>query len=334
MRVWLAEHGEPEPLIIETSGSTGTPKRVVLSRSAVLASVGATTRRLGAEGCWLLTLPPAYVAGVQVIVRSLVAGHEPVIVSEHASFAAAYAVLPEGPRFVSVVAAQLTALLEDEADLAALRGCHTVLVGGGSFSPDLRRRTEDLGVNAVATYGSSETAGGCVYDGIPLDGVAVAVAHDGRIRIGGPVLFSKYDGDPTRTAEVLVDGWFHTSDRGEFDDEGRLRVLGRIDDVVVSGGVKVPAGEVSARLLQHPDVSAAAVVGVPDERWGHRVVAVIAAELAPPTLDTLRDFVAATLPRSWAPRQLLVLEALPLLPNGKIDRIALSATAQSAGDGR
>ena len=330
MRAWLAEVEEPPSLIIETSGSTGAPKRVVLSRSAVLASARATERRLGAQGCWLLALPPGYVAGLQVVVRSLLAGREPVIVAEHVvaerpSFAAAFAAAGSGPVFVSLVAAQVPGLLENDDDLTALRGCHTVLVGGGPFSPALRRRTEELGVNTVATYGSSETAGGCVYDGLPLDGVAVAVAEDGRIRIGGPTLFSGYDGDPTLTADSLVDGWFLTSDRGEFDTTGRLRVLGRLDDVVVSGGVNVPTSAVSARLLELPGVTSAAVLGVPDDRWGQRVVAVVASTQRPGlTLDAVRDFVTADLPRAWAPHQLVILDALPLLPNGKLDRLRLA----------
>jgi o-succinylbenzoate---CoA ligase len=338
IRAWLAEVEEPAALTIETSGSTGKPKQVMLARSAVLASARATVRRLGTEGRWLLALSPAYVAGVQVIVRSLLAGQEPVIVAEHPSFAAAFLAAGGGPIFVSLVAAQLPELLDDEDDLTALRGCHTVLVGGGPFSHQLRRRTEDLGVNAVATYGSSETAGGCVYDGLPLDGVAVAVAADGRIRIGGPTLFSGYAGDPALTAASLADGWFLTSDRGEFEASGRLRVLGRLDDVVVSGGVNVPTGEVTDRLRRHPGVSAAAVLGVPDDRWGQRVVAVVVPTNTPaPTLDAVREFVAADLPRAWAPHQLLVLDALPLLPNGKLDRVQLRAAASAdaaRGSGR
>lgn len=328
LRVWLAASEEPEPLIIETSGSTGTPKRVVLSRPAILASVAATTRRLGAEGCWLLTLPATYVAGLQVVVRSLVAGFEPALVADHPSFAAAYDAAPEVPRFVSLVSAQLPGLLDDATDLDALRECHTVLLGGGRIDPELRARAEDEGVNVIATYGSSETAGGCVYDGVPLDGVAVAVAEDGRIRIAGPTLFKGYDGEPSLTRDSLIDGWFLTSDRGEFDDEGRLRVLGRIDEVVVSGGVNVASSQVAERLRQHPRVTQAAVVGVPDERWGQRVVAVVVSTEGA-ALEELRDFVAEAMPRSWAPRQLVVLGQLPMLPNGKIDRLGLIRIAEA-----
>ena len=172
----------------------------------------------------------------------------------------------------------------------------------------------------VATYGSAETAGGCVYDGLPLDGVAVGIGVDGRIRIAGPTLFEGYDGDPALTAEVLVDGWFLTADAGRFDEDGRLQVLGRLDDMVVSGGVKVPAAAVAARLREHPDVIAAEVGGVPDDEWGQRVVAWVVGRLS---LDEARAWVAEVHPRSWAPREVVVLDALPMLANGKVDRVNL-----------
>ena len=318
---WLAAD-DPAPWVVETSGSTGAPKRVVLSRAAVLASVGASARRLGATGRWLLALPAAYVAGLQVVCRSLVAGHAPVLLDRHDSFAAATAAMGPGDRFVSLVPTQLHRLLDTDAD--ALRGFHTVLLGGGPIDPALRRRAADAGVRVVATYGSAETAGGCVYDGYALDGVAVALEADGRIRIAGPTLFEGYAGDPDLTSGVLVDGWFRTADAGRFDEDGRLHVLGRIDDVVVSGGVNVPAPAVAARLREHPGVVAVEVLGVPDEEWGARLVAFV---VGPLSLREARDWVGDVHPRSWAPRQLVALDAIPLLGNGKPDRLALRARA-------
>jgi len=322
---WLAAD-DPGPWVVETSGSTGAPKRVALSRAAVLASVAASARRLGGSGRWLLALPASYVAGVQVVCRSLVAGHEPVLLEDHGSFADAARVSTSSTTdaFVSLVPTQLHRLLETDAD--ALRGFHTVLLGGGPMDPALRRRAADADVRVVATYGSAETAGGCVYDGYALDGVAVALDAGGRIRIGGPTLLEGYDGDPVATAEVLVDGWFLTSDAGRLDEDGRLHVLGRIDDVVVSGGVNVPAPAVAARLREHPDILAAEVLGVPDEEWGNRLVAyVVGASTGSTTerLDELRAWVAEAHPRSWAPRQVVVLDEIPLLANGKPDRLAL-----------
>ena len=309
---WLTAPDEPEPLIVETSGSTGRPKRVVLSRRAVLASVAATERRLGGRGRWALRLPASYVAGVQVIARSLLAGRRPVL--------EAWA----DAEFTSLVPTQLHRMLDDPVDVEALRAMHTVLLGGGPIDPVLRARAEDAGVPVVATYGSAETCGGCVYDGVALDGVAVAIDATGRIRIGGPTLFDGYAGDPALTAEALVDGWFLTSDAGRLDEDGRLRVLGRIDDVVVSGGVNVPTPAVAGRLREHPDVREVEVVGVPDEEWGHRVVAFVVGDL---TLEAAREWVAARHPRSWAPRELVTLAALPLLANGKVDRMNLRERA-------
>jgi O-succinylbenzoic acid--CoA ligase len=319
LEAWLAAPGEPEPVVVETSGSTGRPKRVLLSRRAVLASVRATEARLGGSGPWVLALPVAYVAGLQVACRSLVAGHRPVPLDDHASLADAIAAAGEAP-YLSLVATQLKRALDDPADSAALARCSAVLVGGGPVDRGLRERSRHAGIRAVATYGSAETAGGCVYDGLPLDGVAVAIGVDGRVRIAGPVLFDGYDGDPDLTDQVLVDGWFLTADAGRFDEDGRLQVLGRLDDMVISGGVKVPAGIVAARLREHPAVRAAEVGGVDDEEWGRRVVAWVVGEL---TLDEARDWVAASHPRSWAPRELVLLDELPLLSNGKVDRMAL-----------
>lgn len=318
---WLAAP-DPDPWVVETSGSTGAPKRVQLPRAAVLASVNASAHRLGASGRWLLALPAPYVAGLQVLCRSLVAGHEPVVLDDHDGFTAATAALGTGDRFVSLVPTQLHRLLD--TDLAALRTFHTVLLGGGPIDPALRARAEGAGVHVVATYGSAETAGGCVYDGYPLDGVAVVLGDDARIRIGGPTLFAGYDGDPALSAEVLVDGWFLTSDAGRIDEDGRLQVLGRLDDVVVTGGVNVAAPAVAARLREHPAVAAVEVLGVPDEEWGNRVVAFVVGAVG---IEEARDWVAERHPRSWAPRQLVVLDALPLLANGKPDRLRLRALA-------
>ncbi len=329
---WLGDPSdagaEPEPLVVETSGSTGVPKRVVLSRAAVIASVRATERRLGGSGPWLLALPASYVAGVQVICRSLVAGHSPTLLEEHTSFGEATSALvassPSPDRFVSLVPTQLHRLLDTADGEEALQSYRTVLLGGGPIDPDLRVRAARAGVHVVATYGSAETAGGCVYDGFALDGVALALGPGGRIRIGGPTLFSGYDGDPALSAECLVDGWFLTSDAGRLDEDGRLHVLGRIDDVVVSGGVNVPAPAVAARLREHPAVRAVEVLGVPDEEWGTRVVAFVAGEL---TLEAARDWVAREHPRSWAPRQLVAVDEIPMLANGKPDRLALRELA-------
>ncbi|GAA5144966.1 o-succinylbenzoate--CoA ligase [Nocardioides marinquilinus] len=322
-RAWLdAADDDAPPLVVTTSGSSGRPKRVVLSRRAVLASVAATEARLGTRGRWVLRLPETYVAGLMVVLRSLVAGHEPVGRDDP---------WPDGEGWLtSLVPTQLHRLLDEPDDVAALRRAHTVLLGGGPLDPALRARAEAAGVHVVATYGAAETCGGCVYDGVPLDGVRVAVDDDGRVRLGGPTLFEGYEGNPDLTASTLVDGWFVTADAGRLDADGRLHVLGRLDDVVVSGGVNVPGPAVAARLREHPAVAAAEVLGVPDDEWGHRLVAfVVLRQAREPFLDleAARDWVGEAHPRAWAPRQLVRLDAVPLLENGKPDRLALRRLA-------
>jgi O-succinylbenzoic acid--CoA ligase len=330
MAEWL-RGGGPEHWVVETSGSTGRPKRVMLSREAVKASAAASARRVGASGQWLLTLPDSYVAGANVIARSLLAGHEPVIAAAHGSFADAAAAMTAGPGFVSMVPTQLHRILESGGDdLAALAGFHTLLLGGGPIDPSLRARAEEAGVDVVATYGSAETCGGCVYDATPLDGVGIAIGTDGRVRISGPTLFDGYQGDPEQTANALVDGWFLTSDAGTLDEDGRLRILGRVDDMVITGGVKVPAALVARRLREHPAVTAAEALGTPDDEWGQRLVAFVVGDI---DATVARDWVAAEHPRSWAPREIVMLDEIPLLDNGKPDRqalLALAATNEAA----
>ena len=316
---------DDEPLIVETSGSTGAPKRVVLSRRAVLASVAATAHRLGGEGRWLLALPASYVAGAQVICRSVTAGEPPVLLDDHPSLADA--VEAGRPAYASLVPTQLHRMLDSSDDVDALRSLRTVLLGGGPIDPALRSRAADSGVSVMATYGSAETAGGCVYDGVALEGVELATEPDGRLRIRGPMLFDGYDGEPELTARVLVDGWFRTEDAARIDEGGRLQVLGRLDDMVVSGGVNVPAPAVARRLREHPAVRDVEVLGTPDAEWGMRLVAFVVGELA---LEQARAWVAEVHPRSWAPRQLVVVDALPLLANGKVDRVKLAAAAGSS----
>ncbi|TYL55074.1 AMP-binding protein [Nocardioides sp. BGMRC 2183] len=332
---WLRDDADAARLVVTTSGSTGAPKQVVLSQAAVRASVRASAAALGGTGPWVLALPAGYVAGIQVIARSLLAGHPPTRYDEGG--------WPDGTGwFTSLVPTQLVRILRSPEETAALARAHTVLLGGGPIDPGLRARASAAGIRVVATYGAAETAGGCVYDGLPLDGVAVAIDSDGRIRIAGPTLFDGYLDDPVLTASTLVDGWYRTSDAGRIDEDGRLQVLGRLDDMVVSGGVNVPAAVVARRLREHPDLgsdrAAVEVLGVPDPEWGMRVVAFVApieadgvsASAAVPSLEALRDWVAAAHPRSWAVRQVVVLEEMPLLENGKPDRQALRTMAEGA----
>ncbi|GAA1507547.1 o-succinylbenzoate--CoA ligase [Sphaerisporangium rubeum] len=304
-------------VIIATSGSTGTPKGVELSAAALIASAEASLRRLGARPGerWLCCLPPSHVSGLQVLVRSVLSGTEPLI---HERFSPA-AVAASGADHVSLVPTQLRRLLDHGAGLSRFR---TVLLGGAAAPPDLVRQA---GTRVVTTYGMSETCGGCVYDGVPLDGVEAAIGPGGRVRIRGPVLFSGYR---LGTAPSnLEGGWYVTTDVGEFRD-GRLLVLGRADDVINTGGRKVAAGPVAGVLTRHPAVRDAVVMGRPHPEWGEEVVAVVvpADPAAPPTLGELRAAVKETLPGYAAPRALEVLDGFPLLANGKHDLVAIRRT--------
>ena len=311
LREWDAAE-DPEPLVIETSGSTGLPKRVVLSRAAMRASALATEERLGGPGQWVLNLPPTYVAGVQVLYRSVVAGTEPVLDDGCET-------LPPGRVYISLVPTQLFRALQDGFDVQDLSRFATVLVGGGPLSPEVRAEAEGYGIRIVQTYGMSETCGGCVYDGRPLPGVEIRIGEDEEILLRGPMLFDGYEDEPARTSAVMQDGWFRTSDVGRLDDNGRLWVTGRLDDVIISGGVKVPGAAVADRLKTHPFIEDAVVLGVPDDEWGERVVAFVV-HREPIMLAEVRELVD---PRAWAPRQLVPVEEIPLLPNGKPDRMKL-----------
>ena len=306
-------------MTVRTSGSTGGPKDVALSVAAVRASAKATLQRIGGAGQWVLALPPHYVAGLQVITRSVLAETTPVVLDDHPDLAAATTALTGDRRYLAIVPTQLHRWMQRDDDVNALRQYDTVLLGGSAAGPELVAEARERGVRVVTTYGMSETCGGCVYDGLPLDGVAVALGSEREVRIAGPVLFDGYVDRPDLTSEVMQDGWLHTPDLGRLDADGRLVLLGRVDDVVISGGVNVVLQAVEARLTQMSGVDRVAVTSRADPEWGATVVAVVVAP-HPPDLDAVRDFVAETHPRSWAPRELVVVDALPLLESGKVDR--------------
>jgi o-succinylbenzoate---CoA ligase len=326
LRQWLAE-SDPEPLVVRTSGSTGEPKDVLLSASAVRFSAETSLRRLGGPGQWVLALPPYYVAGLQVLVRSLLADLDVVLLDDCEDLQTAVEALTEARRYLACVPTQLRRWLATDTGRTALGGFDAVLVGGAAVESELRRIAADADVTVVTTYGMTETCGGCVYDGTPLDGVEVAIGADGRIRLRGPMLFDGYAGNCDVTAEVLRDGWLLTPDVGHLDRDGRLVVSGRADDVVKSGGVSVPLPAVEARLAAMPGVAEVAVLAVPDPEWGSRVVAVAAAGDSL-DLTAVRDFVSAAHPRSWAPHELHLVDRLPRLASGKVDREQLVRSLQ------
>jgi O-succinylbenzoic acid--CoA ligase len=266
---------------------------------------------------WLCCLPVSHVAGIQVLVRSLLAGTVPVICDRLDPGVVASSGCPR----VSMVPTQLHRLVSAGVSLAPFR---TILLGGAGAQSRLLDQAAAAGGRIVTTYGMTETCGGCVYDGRPLDGVRVAIGTGGLIRIAGPVLFTGYRMRPDLTSAAVRDGWFTTSDLGSLGPSG-LTVRGRADDVINTGGEKVVAGEVAAALATCPAVQEAVVVGRPDAQWGERVTAVVvpADPANPPDLDMLRVHVRQTLPASAAPRELVLVAELPMLPSGKPDLRAL-----------
>ena len=338
-------------LILRTSGSTtGTGRLIAMSAAALVASARATHARLGGPGTWLLPLPAHHVAGLQILIRSLEAGTEPVVVDTSAGFSpTALADALDSARlstgaaasrlYVSLVPTQLVRVLQDPQAGRALSDADAVLLGGAAADPALLARARSRGITVVTTYGMSETGGGCVYDGRPLEGVEITIqAPDaegaGRILVSGPVLAEDYLQPPGRSPD---DGeGFHcsggkrvlaTSDRGRLHPDGRLEVLGRLDDVIITGGVKVEPRHVEEALTGIDGVAEACVVGLPDEQWGSRVVAAVVLEPGgqpggPKRWDgaALREAVRDRLDGAHAPKRVVVLEALPLRPSGKVDR--------------
>ena len=346
-------------LILRTSGSTtGTGRLIAMSAAALMASARATHARLGGPGTWLLPLPAHHVAGLQILIRSLDAGTEPIVVDTSAGFspAALAEALSSARRstgaaasrlYVSLVPTQLVRVLQDPQARRALAGADAVLLGGAAADPALLARARGAGVTVVTTYGMSETGGGCVYNGRPLEGVEIAIqAPDaegaGRILISGPVLAEDYLHTPGHSPAGSPGGGpddgegFHrsgtrrvlaTSDRGRLHPDGRLEVLGRLDDVIITGGVKVEPRHVEEALTCIDGVAEACVVGLPDEQWGSTVVAAVVLETGrgPGGLRrrdgaALREAARGRLDGAHAPKRVVVLEALPLRPSGKVDR--------------
>lgn len=323
-------------VVIATSGTSGTPKRVALSTDALLASAAATDAALGGPGRWLLALPVHYIAGLQVLTRSIVSGTEPIVLPagsfDPMAFTRTTEELGDVRRYTSLVPAQLSMLVAaaeaDPAIATTLQSIHRMLIGGQRLDPGLRDRAERLGLRTVRTYGSSETAGGCVYDGVPLGQVKVRI-DDAEVLLAGPMLAEEYLDDPDRTQRAFVTQgglrWYRTGDVGSFDesDGGLLEVQGRRDDVFISGGEKVSLALVEAEVRALPGLEDAVVVAAPSDRWG-QVPVVVLTDAAPlGELAVLRGRLTAGLGPAAAPDRIVRVPSIPTLSSGKPDRQAL-----------
>ncbi|ORA61306.1 o-succinylbenzoate--CoA ligase [Mycobacteroides franklinii] len=318
---------EDVAIVVSTSGTTGKPKGAMLTGEALSASSTATHARLGGTGQWLLALPPHHIAGMQVLLRSIQAGTDPVVLDVSAGFSIADFVraateMTGSRRYISLVATQLVKALDDSAASEALASFDAVLLGGGPLPATVAIKAAQARVPVVRTYGMSETCGGCVYDGVALSGVEVRVGPEGRISLGGATVAAGYRNMPDHKS-FAEPRWFHTDDFGELED-GRLRVLGRLDEAISTGGLTVVPQVVEAVLGAHPLVAECAVFGVPDGRLGQRVAAAVVPSAAgTPTLEDLRAHVTAALDGTAAPRELHLLDELPRRGIGKLDRRAL-----------
>jgi O-succinylbenzoic acid--CoA ligase len=320
-------------LIVETSGSSGIPKRVTLSREAILASANAAQIRLGAPGQWLLALPINFVAGANVLIRSLVADTQPVLMNTSVpftaeAFARSASLMTGARRYTSLVPTQLSRLaaaLDDPFSptgtndflLAQLRKFDAILVGGQAPQDEVTQRLRDLGIKIVITYGMTETCGGCVYDGVPLDGVQVDLVGN-RIQISGKVLADQIADESG--AQPIGDS-FLTSDLGEFDEGGKLKVLGRIDRVIVSGGLKISLDRVEELARAVPGVAELAATAIADAEWGQRVGIVYLG--SPEVADEIALALANDLGPAGKPIRVVRTDGVPRLPSGKHDLQAI-----------
>ena len=325
-------------LVAATSGSTGAPRGVLVTRANLRSAVEAAWEHIpGLRECsWVLALPVTSIGGFGAIVRATLAGTD-LHVLPSVGGAAPFRVEDllsldvTEPFAISIVPTQLADILESPTATEWLSRATTVLVGAAATPGALAVRARERGISLVTTYGMTETTGGCVYDGVPLPGVRIELVDDGRIDVIGPLVAAGYRGRPEETAEsfagIAPARRFRTADHGEWQD-GHLRITGRIDDVVTVHGVNVALGAVEAIVRSELGVRDAAVVAVPDDRQGHRLVAFVVmtdpaglAAIAPPVVERLGG---------PARPEVITVDALPMLPSGKIDRLALRTLAQGA----
>jgi O-succinylbenzoic acid--CoA ligase len=313
--------------VVATSGTTAMPKGVELTAAGIEASSLAVSSALhaGPDDRWLACVGLHSVAGLAIVARAWHTGASLEVHDRFDTDAVARAAAG-GATLVSVVPTMLARLLDAGAGLERFR---CVLLGGAPAPAGLVERARSRGVAVAGTYGLTETFGGVVHDGHPVAGVELAIAGDGEITVRGPMLLRRYRRDPEATRAALRDGWLHTADLGRIEPDGRLRVLGRRDDLVITGGVSVHPSEVEAVLARHPEVDDVAVGAAPDPEWGQRLVAYVVPRdrLLPPTLAVLREFARERLAAPKAPRELVLVEGLPRTASGKILRRRLGSLA-------
>lgn len=328
-------------VVMATSGSTGNPHGVLLT-AAQLTSMTAAVHGT-ARPQWIAALPVTSMGGLNVLVRAIAADRPPIALPSlggaapftpaafHDAVSAATAVC--GDVRVSLVPAQLSRLLSDDAGISALRACTSILVGGAATRPSLLTSAAELGVSVTTTYGSTETSGGCVFDGLPLPGVFVAASATqgaGVLTITGPCVAAGYRGEPALTRERFGPGRYLTTDIGFVSDSGLVTVVGRADDVVVVKGVNVSPGAVERAVADLPDVVSAAAVTIEDEAGDPLIVCFLEVrDSAAQTAGTALAAIVTALGPAARPSAIHEVPHLPHLPNGKVDRRLLQEWART-----
>ena len=292
-------------LVVTTSGSTGEPKAVALSAKALITNARATHQYLGAKvgQRWSLLLPTSHIAGLNVLVRSIELGTEPVTVDNQADFTA-------------IVPTQLhRALSGDIKLLNHLKGCQAVLVGGGPLLPELRKSAEAKGIKIVTTYGATESCGGVIYDGVPLPGVEVSII-DGRIALKGIQLATNY----LNGQIPIKDGWLLTQDLGEIV-AGKLQVIGRVDDQIISGGEKISLSAVESYLRNEFANQEIAAFSKKDDEWGEKLCIATTQALS---FELVANKLKTQFGNHASPKEVHTVPAIPYLALGKPDRKRLA----------
>lgn len=341
-------------VVCATSGSTGTPRGVLLTSEAIKFSVESFSQRFGSDFRWVMAMPAHRIAGVMVLARAHLHGNpyaiDPSVGGARQFEAATFAATTmqaqresakDGrPLAVSLVPTQIGRLLESgTVGIQALQAYDLVLSGAAATPQPMLEKLRALGVRVVISYGMSETCGGCVYDGQPLDGVTISLGttddvEPGRITISGPVLAKGYRLRPDLTNVTYIENKLITHDVGKLDSSGLLHVLGRLDDVVIVGGSNVSLSAVEALIRHHPDISDVAVIDIADQLWGSLPMAYVVLRNHNVDQKNLADLIKETVTnrigRAATPRSIQFVTQLPMLDSGKIDRLALRIQAGEA----
>ena len=304
--------------IMLTSGSTAEPRAVPLTLENHRASTLSIARRVGMTDSdqWLLCLPLNHIGGLAVLIRSAVTGSAVSIQPGFEPVSILHA-LADGPHTLTSMVPTMLQRLLDRQTAPVPTDLRVLLIGGAPAAPALLQRARDLGWPVLPTWGMTEACSQLVtmsppearqmdfedspgIAGRPLDGVEVRSGPNGTLEVRGPMLFSGYldaGGGPN------AEGWFSTGDTGEFLPDGNLRIIGRVDDVIISGGVNVNLEAVRRHLAECSRVRDVFLVALPDTCWGQRIGAVVQPQDLKADPEALRSFLV-----DWSRQRLMPAE--------------------------